>query len=287
MLHKTALRLSLPTLLAAALLLAAPSPAAAQDIEFSADLGWNFAALRSDYLHSYAPKFTVPPYASSASQTLSVKADSGLALGFLVTLFTSERFGFQIGYMPFKTDVGGGSTNYQISLTYIGGTPPAEITRSWDEEWIRVTGPLHQSAICFNALYRIPAIGVFKVDLSGGLSIIRFDGSLRGVGYTRFSLNADGTLRAEDRIFDLEYSKKGVIGGNIAATLGAFFSRNFAFYAEARYFIAPEQKADINLKAIEVAGLEMIDPAGENIPLSDFKVKVSYLRMAAGVKLSF
>jgi hypothetical protein len=261
----------------------------AQSVEFGLAFNWSIPELHSTYVHSYTPPFTSYPYTASGNQTLTLDAGTGLGLGFVFTLFMRERTALQFSYTPFRTDILGYSTDLLTTLHYTIGTPPTAVDKSWQEPLSGISGTLHENAFNIDFLYRIGSSQGLCVDLTAGVSYIRFNGNVRGVGYTRFWLNADNSLGAEDYLLNVEFAKKGLVGGNAGATLNLVFNGNFGLFLEGRYFLAPDTKADVSLAYLVSGnpGATPIDPVKQMIPLAELLVNTSLLRLGAGFKIIF
>lgn len=259
----------------------------AQSIEFGLAINWSIPDLRSTYVHSYTPPFTSNPYTASGDQTLNFHANTGLGWGFVFTLFMRERTALQLSYTPFKADILGYSTDLLTTLRYSTGTPPVAVDKSWQEPWGDISGALHENAFNIDFLYRLGSSERLCVDLSAGVSYIRFNGNARGIGYTRFWLNADGSLGAEDYLLNVEFAKKGLIGGNFGAAFNLFFNGKFGLFLEGRYFLSPETKSDVSLSYIDYGapGATPIDPVKQLIPLAELLVNTSLLRLSGGFKI--
>ena len=274
----------------AAILIAWPARAAAQDVEIGALLGWNFSGINSNYSYSFVPPFPNKPYSGSGAIAFDLKNHSaGLGYGGFVNFAMRDHWFLQFSYNRFSTDLVAPVTSYVLGLQYTAsspaGTPPQPFTYSSTVDWPALQGTMKNSVLNFDAVYRVGSTRGPALDLIGGLSYFHFSGSFQSLAVTRFALDTDGGLTSEQFGLAVNFGPKNALGANGGVGLTIRFNSNFGLFVEGRYYYCPPISTATEYSVIALSGQTALSLSTVNFHRDAFKVNPSFLSLQCGLKV--
>jgi hypothetical protein len=243
------------------------------------------------YEHVYTPPFLYgTPATASGRQTLTLGADS-LGGGSLSLGLVSGGFGVQVMYHAFSPAVSGTSSKHEASVSYTSYLPPdyqpRPVSLTYTTAMPDPSGELQEKAVSLDGFARLYLGHWFTVDLSAGATWFNLEGAVGTLDYWKFWLGGHSVLFSENYPMLMRIAAINRLGGNAGATLNWHIGTNAALWVEARYFLAGETEAELSFEPIDPdAAIMAFDPAVDVIPAGRLLVNPSFLRFAAGFRIS-
>ncbi len=243
------------------------------------------------YEHIYAPRFLYgTPASTSGRQTLTLGLDS-LGGGSLSLGLVAGSFGVQVMYHAFSPSVSGTTTKHEASVTYTSTPPPDylphEVSLTYTSTMPPPSGEMQEKAFSLDGFTRLYLGHWFTVDLSAGATWFNLKGVIGTLDYWKFWLGGHSTLFSEEYPLLMRVAPINRLGGNAGATLNWHVGTNAALWVEARYFLAGKTEAELSFEPVDPdAAIMAFDPAADVFPPGRLLVNPSFLRFAAGFRIS-
>ncbi len=224
--------------------------------EFSLSLAQAHPRMKTDYIHRYVPPFFNGTLVGSATeQTLDVSAESAGNAVPKAALFFGKRIGVELSMAGFESSIWGSTTPDRVSVTYIAKQPPDYVAREYtvgsETPIPPPEGSLRTRAYSLDLVWRLGEPDGFAVDLSGGLSLLRFDADLKSLGYRRYWLGGHSVLFNTLSLLRLETEAATRLGANLGIAAAVRLAPALAVFAEARAVFGPETGLPVRFSFVE------------------------------------
>lgn len=280
----------LTPILVLSLFLGAAAPLAAADIRFELGFGWTLVkpAMNATYANRYQPTLTPPDryIASSAQQTVRLKAKTIYGMnGFFNVLF-KERFGLQVLADYHRPGLGGAGTDYSASMQFQSFSQPEVLSVAVDG--LDSKGNLTQTTFSLNALARFPVADNLSLSASAGPSVFHFEGQAGYVDYTFFDIAlVDSQYRVTGATYHMivDFGPQTKVGWNAGIEAAYEASSHIILAVDLRWFGA--QKTDLQMHVVDdpLYTHNTVEEIEAAIGLGTLSVNPSYMR--AGLALRF
>lgn len=261
--------------------------------EFSLALVQANSAMRTTYVHRYVPAFFDDALVSSSTEQIVDVSGKGIGTySPCVALFLGKRLGVRLSTVGFEASVTGSTSPDVVSITYTARQPPDYVSREYsaviEGKLPAPDGLLRTRAYSLDLIYRLVRPGLFAVDLSGGISLLRFDADLNTFGYRRFWFGGHSVLFSTLSSLRMETEAATRVGVNIGLTAAHHLSPAYALFVEARYVLGPKTDLPVRFTMMQMTegyypGPATLDGVAGAAPLT---ANPSFLTLSVGVRIS-
>lgn len=172
---------------------------------------------------NYAPQMAYGVSTGTASLTL--KVDSSAAFGFDAgtRVFLTRHVGFEVGGGRTWSTLSGVNGPYSVAIDYVSRQPPdyqpRDVHYERDLTWGDTRGDRRVTTLLAGPAVRwTRGAGRVRGTVSGGLSLQRFDGAVRSLGYTVFRLGGHSTFFYSQHRVEVEPEPNKWFAGPYLAT---------------------------------------------------------------------
>ena len=276
-----------------ALLVAAGEGAAAVRPEFTLAFVQTVPMMKTTYVHRYQPQFYYGTVVSAATeQTVDVSARGIGSFSFGAAFFFGGRFGLRLSTTGFESSLSGSTTPDRVVMTYIAQQPPDYVERAYSVDIEgAVAAPYGLQRVrsySLDLLWRVGGKDKITLDVSGGLSLLRFDADLKTFGFRRFWLGGHSVLFSTLALLRMTTDEAMRMGVNFGAAVNFPLARILGLYLEARCILGPKTGLPVHFAIMDTTegyypGPSTLDGLEGAAPLT---VNPSFWTLAIGVRFS-
>ena len=246
-------------------------------------------------VNSYSPFLKHFSSTGLAGHTALLEPEATVGFEFGFNYFPTPHLGVQVSFGQDTVDLAGPSGPYTVHLEYEARYPPDYLPRpvviDRSTPWPDLSGEVRHRTLNVNAVGRWALSRFARAEVSGGLSYVRVDGSVRPLAYSTYWLGGHSVLFSEVYELEVAMEPSSSVGINAGGGLDFRLGRHLSLTTGLRYVRAGEVSAPLGVSEIvNLSSVAVVDPVSaiqEALDPAPLAFSPHRVRVIVGLKAGF